>query len=127
MFGNKIDLQLTWSWPTDGKRTDWRLIVQVSHLGPCRKFQWASPSMLGNLPEPFEILVTVVAGRPESIGKKLQLIVPKGEIGDLKIGDLAGIAVHGGDKVIGIKPLAAHPEPQHYLSMLENWSPTLPT
>jgi hypothetical protein len=86
-----------------------------------------SPSLLGHLPNPVEIAVSVLACTPALAATSFILIAPKWGLPPLAIGDLVALALHTEGIVIGVKSLPPHPNPTSLLDSIRDWNPALPS
>lgn len=118
------EIRPTWEWPA-GRSVQVALLVQIRRIEPARKGFLGirhSPSLAGSLPDPHEILGTIVHGPAPFLGRDIFLRLPGTEAEDLTVGGIAalGLIENGGICVC----IAAAPEGslEEQQTWIENWA-----
>jgi hypothetical protein len=87
---------LAWQWPA-GRSIDIRLLVRIERVAPIRRGLFGrignSPSLAGSLPDPHEILATVVSGPPAFQDHRVSLRAPGAETSGLIPGRVATLGI----------------------------------
>lgn len=115
------ELSFSWEWPND-RLPDHKLAVKVDRLKPhstgflgLKK----SPSFVASLPDPMELAGTVVAGKASLVGKRVNIVLPKLELGSVSADDIIAVGVLDAGTCICLEPV---PTPESEASAwLEQW------
>jgi hypothetical protein len=87
---------LTWQWPA-GRPVELRLLVRIERVERVRRGLLArienSPSLTGSMPDPHQVLATVLHGPQEFLGRRVRLRLPGAETSGLTVGRIAALGI----------------------------------
>jgi hypothetical protein len=93
---------LNWQWPA-GRPVELRLLVRIERVERIRRGLLArienSPSLTGSMPDPHEVLATVLHGPREFLGGQVRLRLPGTETSGLAVGRIAALGIAADEDV----------------------------
>lgn len=115
------ELSFSWEWPDD-RFPDHKLAVKVEQLKPhstgflgLKK----SPSFVASIPDPMVLTGTIVAGKASLVGKSVNIVLPKLELGNVSTDDIVAVGVLDAGTCICLESV---PMSEHEASAwLEQW------
>jgi hypothetical protein len=100
-------LELTWQWPAE-RSIETGLLVRVEAVRPTRRrFMGVrnSPSLAGSLPDPHDVVGTVIHGPDAFRGRRITLRVPGAEVTEITAGAIVALGlVEGGRVCVCVEP-----------------------
>lgn len=101
------ELSFFWEWPDD-RFPDHKLAVKVEQLKPhstgflgLKK----SPSFVSSLPDPMVLTGIIVAGKAGLVGKSVNIVLPKLELGNVSADDIVAVGVMDAGVCICLEPV----------------------
>ena len=115
------ELNFSWEWPND-RLPDHKLAIKVDKVKPqstgflgLKK----SPSFVTSLPDPMELTGTVISDSAGLTGKRINIVLPKLELGGVTEGDIVAIGVLDAGICICLEPIPGAESEAHI--WLEQW------
>ena len=106
------DIKLEWEWPAE-RQLENRVLVRVNEIKPEGNGLFglkSSPSLATSFPEPTVLTGFIVKGGEVINGKEVELVLPKVELEQLKVGQLAMLGIVNSNICICVKKVESESE-----------------